>query len=627
MKNLFICLLLISFSTLLFSKTDRKILPGKNISIQEKLNKPNSKNYSVKKGIKFKELDPKFLKELTASRADSIITITVYDTSMYRFWYDAVGNVATYYRYLKSNDKWAKDYGNSYTYTASGKVKTNVSYFGTNDNWQPSYRYTNTYDEKENLTLKYVEYNDSTGWRDDEIDTYTWTPNGLMLSWFTKRWENGAMQNSTRLECKYDNNWNLISRSAEHWEAGAWTFSYLLLFSYNQYGDLVEQVSDYWDLWTDTRIKSRETNTYNSKRQITQEMEERYSDSKWNNFSRKTHVYEANDLVHKRIYEYWNDTAWINSDFEIDTLDQNKRLIAFYYYYWEGGIWNTYYREHYKYNAKGNIFYFFSEFFGDNQWDKYAMEDYIYDETGELLFNYNLTTWENGVPMSPPVYGSYIYVNVDNNQFSSLYIAGYNINVWYKKVPVPVELSSFNASASNGFVLLKWQTATETNNKGFEIECKAGNNNWVTLGFVQGKGTTVNVNNYSFTYKPAVTGKCFYRLKQIDFDGTVNYSPEVEASSNIITSYSLNQNYPNPFNPSTSISFALPNESRVSLKIFNSVGQMVKELVSGVKPMGNYDVRFDASMLSSGVYFYSIEASSVNGNGSFRNTKKMILVK
>jgi len=255
------------------------------------------------------------------------------------------------------------------------------------------------------------------------------------------------------------------------------------------------------------------------------------------------------------------------------------------------------------------------------------MEDYIYDETGELLFNYNLTTWENGVPMSPPVYGSYIYVNVDNNQFSSLYIAGYNINVWYKKVPVPVELSSFNASASNGFVLLKWQTATETNNKGFEIECKAGNNNWVTLGFVQGKGTTVNVNNYSFTYKPAVTGKCFYRLKQIDFDGTVNYSPEVEASSNIITSYSLNQNYPNPFNPSTSISFALPNESRVSLKIFNSVGQMVKELVSGVKPMGNYDVRFDASMLSSGVYFYSIEASSVNGNGSFRNTKKMILVK
>jgi photosystem II stability/assembly factor-like uncharacterized protein len=95
---------------------------------------------------------------------------------------------------------------------------------------------------------------------------------------------------------------------------------------------------------------------------------------------------------------------------------------------------------------------------------------------------------------------------------------------------------------------------------------------------------------------------------------------ELEQSSPT-TEFSLDQNYPNPFNPLTTIVFGLPVKSQVSLKIFNSVGEKISELVNEVKPSGNYTVEFNAANLPSGVYFYQLRA------GDFIQTKKMLLVK
>jgi len=101
----------------------------------------------------------------------------------------------------------------------------------------------------------------------------------------------------------------------------------------------------------------------------------------------------------------------------------------------------------------------------------------------------------------------------------------------------------------------------------------------------------------------------------------INGISTVEGTNSSPVNYVLNQNYPNPFNPSTTISFSIPNEELVTLKVFNSLGEEVAELLNETKPAANYSVSFDAGKLTSGVYFYKISA------GSFSNSKKMVLLK
>ncbi len=192
---------------------------------------------------------------------------------------------------------------------------------------------------------------------------------------------------------------------------------------------------------------------------------------------------------------------------------------------------------------------------------------------------------------------------------------------------VPVELTSFTASVSGSAVSLKWTTATETNNRGFEVERKfdKGENTseWQTIGFVSGKGTTSERTDYIYEddVKDLVADRYTYRLKQVDFDGTFDYSNEVEVTNVAPTAFLLDQNYPNPFNPSTTIKFSLPQAEVVSLKIYNILGSEVATLLNGTVEAGSYDVNFDASNLSSGVYLYELRA------GNFTQIMKMNLIK
>lgn len=199
---------------------------------------------------------------------------------------------------------------------------------------------------------------------------------------------------------------------------------------------------------------------------------------------------------------------------------------------------------------------------------------------------------------------------------------------------IPVELLSFTAEMNNGLVTLNWETATETNNRGFEIQRKTGNYDWQTIGFVSGKGTTTQMSNYSYNDNPVGINnyaKIVYRLKQMDYDGKVNYSKEINVEfTGAPKTFALEQNYPNPFNPSTTIRFAVPSDSKVKVVVYNLTGEVVKELVNEVKSAGYHETTFNTNLglsLSSGIYFYSIEANPLNGSNPFRQTKKMILVK
>ena len=195
----------------------------------------------------------------------------------------------------------------------------------------------------------------------------------------------------------------------------------------------------------------------------------------------------------------------------------------------------------------------------------------------------------------------------------------------------PVELSSFTAMVSNEGVLLKWITATELNNQGFEIEraslTASPSQVLEKIGYVPGYGTTTESKSYCFMDENITTGLYSYRLKQIDFDGTFNYSDEVVVEVDLTPAeYELFQNYPNPFNPSTSIQFQVPNMSDVTIKIYDMLGQEIRTLFTEQVEPGKYTVEWNGlnnagSKMSSGSYIYRMTA------GEFVQTKEMILLK
>lgn len=191
---------------------------------------------------------------------------------------------------------------------------------------------------------------------------------------------------------------------------------------------------------------------------------------------------------------------------------------------------------------------------------------------------------------------------------------------WDTFLLVPVELVSFTASADAGTVVLNWTTATETNNRGFSVEKKTSGE-WASIGFVNGTGTSTQMNSYTFTDNTSSIGKVYYRLKQIDFDGTSSYSDEVEVDNLQPVTFSLSQNYPNPFNPSTVISYQIPVKGNVSLKLFDILGNELSLLVNTEQEAGSYSVTFNAGGLASGTYIYKLTS------GEFVSTRKMILIK
>ena len=192
-------------------------------------------------------------------------------------------------------------------------------------------------------------------------------------------------------------------------------------------------------------------------------------------------------------------------------------------------------------------------------------------------------------------------------------------------VAIPVELTSFTAVAEKNESVLNWSTATETNNRGFSIERKSSKDAWKEAGFVNGAGTSTENVTYSFVDKNMNVGKYTYRLKQVDLDGTYEYSGEVEVEISAPTVYSLSQNYPNPFNPATVVEYSVPEKAEVTITIFSSIGELVKTLVNGTVETGYHKVSFNASELTSGTYIYQIRAKGSNGN--YVESKKMMFIK
>ncbi|MCB0742445.1 MAG: T9SS type A sorting domain-containing protein [Ignavibacteriae bacterium] len=267
--------------------------------------------------------------------------------------------------------------------------------------------------------------------------------------------------------------------------------------------------------------------------------------------------------------------------------------------------------------------------------DLRSFSSQLSDLTGDFFIGYTVPSGSASMVVSSSSNGrSYNY----NGTSWSSYSQSYEMRaiIFTSATPLPVELTTFSANVNNNKVQLNWETATEVNNYGFEVErqnaeVSSQKSEWEKVGFVEGHGNSNSPKFYQYSDASLNTsGKYYYRLKQIDIDGKYEYSEMVEINISSPDDFSLSQNYPNPFNPTTKIKYSIPSNNLtagnngdvlVTLKIYDILGKEIKTLVNENQSAGIYEVDFNAHQLSSGMYFYTLQA------GEFRQTNKMILTK
>jgi photosystem II stability/assembly factor-like uncharacterized protein len=261
--------------------------------------------------------------------------------------------------------------------------------------------------------------------------------------------------------------------------------------------------------------------------------------------------------------------------------------------------------------------------------DSFTGIQFVNDTEGWVVGGTNtetiiLHTTDGGANWTPDNPGTSNFLSglhfVDENNG---WAVGFNGTIIHTDNIVPVELSAFAAKVIKDNVKLIWETSTETNNSGFEIQRSDKSGSYRQIGFVPGHGTSLETQKYSFTDKNVPAGNYSYRLVQLDLDGTRNNSESVkiEIAGSYPYEYKLFQNFPNPFNPATLIKYSIPAEGKVKLRIFNSIGEEITTLVNEFKQAGNYEVNYNAAGLASGVYYYRLETDN------FVSMKKMILLK
>ncbi|MCZ7609780.1 MAG: T9SS type A sorting domain-containing protein [Ignavibacterium sp.] len=240
---------------------------------------------------------------------------------------------------------------------------------------------------------------------------------------------------------------------------------------------------------------------------------------------------------------------------------------------------------------------------------------YLSTNNGNSWTNYGLSGLEYSVMCMAIDSGGYIWV-------------GSHLDGVYKTAgrTIPVELVSFTAEVNDNNVLLSWVTASEINNQGFQVERRETKDErsgvWNNIGYINGKGTTTEQQSYSYVDQNLSANKYQYRLKQIDYDGTFDYSKTIEVEINSPTRFSLEQNYPNPFNPETNIDYMLPIETIVNISLYDITGRKIKELVNEKKQPGYYTVKLKGDELSSGIYFYRLFTTS-----GYAAVKKISVIK
>ncbi len=431
----------------------------------------------------------------------------------------------------------------------------------------------------------------------NEVQALPEFENGLLTVCTLQDWDPnkaGAWVNAARTTRTYENG-RVATSVGEVWddEAGSWQNGSRSEFGYDEDGNLTQQINQGWDgsIW---RNSTRITNTYEDGNR-TMQLVETWAGF-WLNSRRTTSSYTSTGRPDETLEENWDliNSRWVNAFLTSFSYENKALTVTEIRQQWNGATWVDLARTTTDLNDDDLPTLMIEDRSEGANWIRTDRTETSYlTVNGEPKF---LTILDQSCASDCAV-AKIAWENVSRITFS------------YSEV-LPVELTRFTVAASGRDALLRWDTASETNNAGFEVQRRLrADAPFAPIGFVDGAGTTSAPQRYRFTDAglPFTTATVTYRLKQIDFDGAFDYSPQVELQLGGTDRLVLHGTFPNPARARTTIRYEVPTAGPVHLAVYNLLGQHITSLVDAQRPAGRHEVRFDASGLSSGVYFVRLQ--------------------
>lgn len=416
-----------------------------------------------------------------------------------------------------------------------------------------------------------------TDWENSSMNLFTYTPEGLKTEEISQFWVEGEWENSYRYLTSYFLN-DIVSLYVEQaWNGSEWVNSYEYASSYNVDLQLTEYDVQQWNgaAW-DSLYKT--TYLYDNTGNLESSTDQTWNGTGWNNQYKYSYQYNANNDVSEKLEEQWIEGSWKNSILDVYTYNSQNQLELIASFWWADSVWKESVEIYYAYDSYGNVIDELTKF-----WES--------EELG--LQNKYHKTYEY-LP------GTSIVTKVENQEWN-LQLEEW-VNQWREIKTYDVEniLQNYLTEVWDGST---WQSSSQENYTYDEH----GN---LDILISQNWSGTEWINSFKASHVWLLVT-----------------SVESEEPASIPFAYSLEQNYPNPFNPGTRISFSLPFDADVSLIIYDILGNEITRLIDGNLRAGAHEVQMNANQLSSGVYFYRLNAFNSENKTSFSSVKKMTLLK
>lgn len=435
--------------------------------------------------------------------------------------------------------------------------------------WQSQTRIIQTFNGDALSELTFEELDAGT-WRDTARATPEFDSSDRLTLCTVETKQGGNFVNTFRADLQYNDNGNLDTQLNEVWDStdanpdGEWVRITRSTFEYDANGNDTLQVDENWNRQNGEWLNSqRFRRTYDSQDRLEQERRERWDffNQTWENSTRIQYTYNSGSTV--EVEETWDGSAWVNDERRTTTLNNDDLPTQLLTEDWDGSDWVNEERDSFTYTTHENT----------QKFERVVTE-----------------IWEDGAGE---------WVDDERVRFS------------YSTV-IPVELARFEAQRSGkDAVQLTWQTASESNNSGFEVQRQTGvSSSWTDVQFIEGAGTTSDPKFYRFTDRavPYAAETVRYRLKQVDLDGSTELSKTVEVRLSTPPQLALQAPFPNPAQSGATIRYELPKAMEVQIAVYDLLGRRVATPVDGQKNAGRAQFQFRTEQLPSGTYMLRLQA-------------------